>query len=307
MNTVRRADLGLLYVLVAIEETRSVSAAASRLSLSQPAVSQSLKRLRDITQDRLFEREGQQMVPTPIAMQMVQVAREVISRGASLLSPQVFDPASDKSTWRIAVSEYALTALGGTLLRKMTSLSPAVRVNFLPVTQYLVEDMLAHKIDFAFMGDGQDETLYAPLVREELFQDHYIGVMPATHPLAAKARNSAVTLEDWLRFPHIRFGNATPGVSSIDRKLAQLHRTREIAVISQSHRENIELLRGTSRLLALPSRLRFIVDDKNFVLFGLPVDIPPYPYYLLYHQRVFGSPATAYMRKLILDLFKECP
>jgi hypothetical protein len=53
--------------------------------------------------------------------------------------------------------------------------------------------------------------------------------------------------------------------------------------------------------------LRFIVDDKNFVLFGLPVDIPPYPYYLLYHQRVFGSPATAYMRKLILDLFKECP
>jgi|GEM_PF-3224552 len=307
MNNVRRTELGLLYVLVAIAETGSVSAAASRLSLSQPAVSQSLKRLRQITQDRLFEREGQRMVPTPIALQMVEQARDVISRGNSLLSPQIFDPVSDKSTWRIAVSEYGLTALGGVLFRKITSLSPGARVHFLPVTQSLLDDLLSHKIDFAFVGDGQDETMIAPLVREELFHDHYIGVMHATHPLASKARDNRITLDEWLSFPHVRFGNATPGVSSIDRKLAQLHRQREIAVVTQSHRENIELICGTSMLLALPARLRFLVGQTDCVLFDLPLDVPPYPYYLLYHQRVFGSPATDYLRTLIRDLFKDLP
>jgi DNA-binding transcriptional LysR family regulator len=307
MNNARRAELGLLYVLVAIEETRSVSGAATRLSLSQPAVSQALKRLRQITQDRLFERQGQQMVPTPIAAQMAQEARDVISGGNRLLSPKVFDPATDKTTWRIAVSEYGLTALGGALFRKITSLSPGARVNFLPVTQTLLDDLLSHKIDFAFIGDGQDDNMIAPLVREELFHDYYIGVMHATHPLVSKARDNRVTLEDWLSFSHVRFGNATPGVSSIDCKLAHLRRTREVAVVTQSHRENIELIRGTSMLLALPARLRFIVSDTDFILFDLPLDVPPYPYHLLYHQRVFGSPATDYLCTVIRDLFKELP
>jgi DNA-binding transcriptional LysR family regulator len=305
MNNARRSELGLLYVLVAIAETRSVSAAAGRLSLSQPAVSQALKRLREITQDPLFQREGQQMVPTPIALQMVEQARDVISRGNSLLSPQIFDPAMDQSIWRIAVSEYGLTALGGMLFRKITSLSPAARVDFLPVTLYSLDDLLAHKIDFAFMGDGQHDNMRAPLVREVLFHDYYIGVMHSTHPLAAKARDNQITLEDWLSFPHVRFGNATPGLSSIDLKLTQLQKKREVAVVTQSHRENIELIRGTTMLLALPARLRFIVESREFVLFDLPVDVPPYPYYLLFHQRVFGSPATVYLRDLILELFKE--
>jgi DNA-binding transcriptional LysR family regulator len=237
---------------------------------------------------------------------MVEQARDVISRGNSLLSPQIFDPAMDQSTWRIAVSEYGLTALGGMLFRKITSISPAARVNFLPVTQYSLEDLLSHKIDFAFMGEGQDDNMRAPLVREELFHDYYIGVMHSTHPLAAKARDHQIILEDWLSFPHVRFGNATPGISSIDLKLAQLQKKREVVVVTQSHRENIELIRGTTMLMALPARLRFIVEDTDFVLFNLPVDIPPYPYYLLYHQRVFGSPATVYLHDLILELFKEC-
>jgi DNA-binding transcriptional LysR family regulator len=278
MNNARRAELGLFYVLVAMEETRSVSAAATRLSLSQPAVSQALKRLRQITQDRLFDRQGQQMVPTAIATQMVQEARAVISSGNRLLSPKAFDPATDKTTWRIAVSEYGLTVLGCVLFHKITSRSPGARVNFLPVTLNLLDDLLSHKIDFAFIGEGQDDNMNAPLVREELFRDYYIGAMHATHPLATKARDNRITLEDWLSFSHVRFGNATPGVSSIDRHLAQLHKTREVAVVTQSHRENIELVRGTSMLLALPARLRFIVSDTEFILFDLPLDVPPYPY-----------------------------
>jgi DNA-binding transcriptional LysR family regulator len=110
MNSRKRTELGLLNVLVAIADTGFVSAAASRLSLSHPAVSHALKRLREITQDPLFTRNGRQMMPTATAQHLVGEARDILDRGSRLLKPQVFDPATDTTTWRIAASEYALTA-----------------------------------------------------------------------------------------------------------------------------------------------------------------------------------------------------
>lgn len=305
MNTHRRIELGLLNILVAIGDAGSVSAAAARLSLSQPAVSHGLKRLREITKDPLFERSGRQMVPTPVALQMMVAARDVVSRASRLLAPQVFDAAADTTTWRIAASDYALTALAGPLFETILAQSPAARVNFVPVTQYLIDEFLSHKVDFAFVGDATDARMRAPFVLEEIFREEYIGVMHAAHPLASKARSERVTLDDWLDFAHVRFGHVTPEISSLDRKLTELRRMRNIVLVTQSHRQNIALIRGTSLLLALPARLKFLLDETEFVPFRLPIDVPSYPYFLLHHERVFESPAKTHIRNLILDLFKD--
>ena len=75
---------------------------------------------------------------------------------------------------------------------------------------------MAQTVDFAFVGDTDDERLIAPFVIEDIFKEHYVGVMCHTHPLAEMARKNELSFDDWLRFPHVRFGNATPGISSID-------------------------------------------------------------------------------------------
>jgi len=62
-----------------------------------------------------------------------------------------------------------------------------------------------------------------------------------------------------------------------------MRRSRDISVITQSHRETLELIRQTSTLLALPARLRFIIPEDEFLVFTLPIEIAPYPYYLLHH------------------------
>ena len=142
MNSSRRVELGLLNVLVSVADTGSVSAAAARLSLSQPAVSNALKRLRELTNDKLFERRGRVMMPTPIAVELLQEARDIVERGNSLLTRRVFDPANYSGEWNIGVSEYGLSYMGAKLFQNIISINPNAQINFFPVTNYLIDDIL---------------------------------------------------------------------------------------------------------------------------------------------------------------------
>lgn len=90
----------------------------------------------DQTRPFVSARGAQQMVPTLIAMQMVEEAPDVIARGNTLPGPQRFVPIVEQSSWRIAATEYGLTALGRVLFGKMKSSSADARGHFFPVTQY---------------------------------------------------------------------------------------------------------------------------------------------------------------------------
>ena len=90
-----RVDLNLYVVFDAIYSEGSITRAASKLNLTQPAVSHALSRLREVYQDALFVRRGNRMVPTPQARSMVQSVREALLQlQTTLTSPQAFDPAS---------------------------------------------------------------------------------------------------------------------------------------------------------------------------------------------------------------------
>ena len=141
-----------------------------------------------------------------------------------------------------------------------------------------------------------------PVVFEQVFEDRYIGVMHKSHPLSFCA--ASMHLDDWLDYGHIRFGNRTPGVSSIDRKLAKLHKKRKVIVTSQSHRENLEILKGTNLLLAFPERLKFMIDEKEFITFSLPLQLENYPYFLIYHNRILTRPVNTFMRNVIIEALK---
>jgi DNA-binding transcriptional LysR family regulator len=286
VNTQRRTELGLLAVLVAIADTGSVSGAAERLSLSQPAVSHALKRLRDIVGDHLFRQSGRRMEPTAVAMQMIEDARQVIDAANVLLSPRVFEPTTGTPGWKIGVSDYALSAFGLTLLTRIKAINPRARVEFVPVGPQTLDDLLSARLDFAFWGDIGDRRITPPLMFRELFLEHYVGVMSRTHPLAGLAQEQTLTLGDWLSCDHIRFANATPGASAIDRALVKLGRTRTFGLTSSSHRMNLDIAKHSTMLLSIPSRLIQLVDTRDFITFPLPIAVPPYPYYLLHHSRL---------------------
>jgi DNA-binding transcriptional LysR family regulator len=204
MNGATRSNLGLLVVFVAIADTGSVSAAAARLGMSQPAVSHALRRVRALVGDPLFKRSGNRLVTTPLAESMVFSAREVIEKGSALLRRSTFDEKTAHYTWRIAANEYALHTFGTTLLEQVTTKNPLLRLEFVPTGSHTVRDIASQRIDFAFWGDLSDPLILPPIRVTELLHESYTGVMCAGHPLAAKARTTGVSLDDWLSYGHVR-------------------------------------------------------------------------------------------------------
>jgi DNA-binding transcriptional LysR family regulator len=123
-------DLNLLYVLVALDDRRSVSGAALQLQRSQPAVSAALSKLRAFFDDPLFVRTGNVMQPTPRAIAIVESARSVLGRiGADIVAAPAFDPATSERPITLALSDVGEFVFLPTLLKHLRQLAPRASVN----------------------------------------------------------------------------------------------------------------------------------------------------------------------------------
>lgn len=125
-------DLNLLRVFDALMGTRSATRAGERIGLSQPAVSAALNRLRHLTGDQLFVREGQIMVPTPLALALGDAVRQMMANLDQALSEEVaFDPANSKRSFRLLGSDYFSMMLMPELSARVRSAAPNVLLQFL--------------------------------------------------------------------------------------------------------------------------------------------------------------------------------
>ena len=118
-------DLNLLYVLIALEEQRSVSRAAAKLDRSQPAVSAALAKLRAFFDDALFLRVGNTMQPTPLAAAVTKSARPLLDRiGSEIVAPRTFEPMACDRPVKIALSDVGEVVFLPGILKKMRELMP---------------------------------------------------------------------------------------------------------------------------------------------------------------------------------------
>src|SRR5579864_5144939 len=125
-------DLNLLVVLDALMQERNVTRAASRLALSQPALSHALGRLRHMLKDDLFVRSPKGMIPTPRAESLAVPIRRALDELQHSLEPPQFDPANAARHFRIAVDNYAAIVLVAPLTARITKTAPGVTLEFRP-------------------------------------------------------------------------------------------------------------------------------------------------------------------------------
>jgi DNA-binding transcriptional LysR family regulator len=111
MTDIKTLDLNLLKALDALLDERSVTRAASRLGLTQPAVSGMLTRLRESFEDPLFVRTQRGIIPTLRALEMSEPVKRLLSDAEALLQPPAFDPATARMTLSVAATDYALRAI----------------------------------------------------------------------------------------------------------------------------------------------------------------------------------------------------
>lgn len=301
-TNIQRLDLNLLVVFAAVEETRSVTAAARRLALSQPAVSHALGRLRDVTGDALFVRGRGGLVATPRAEAMAGPVREALAMLAASLRRPEFEPAEATGTFRIGVSDYALATVGQGLLRRLRQLAPGCVVEFRAVGERSLAMLESGDLDAVFWGGGLPDP---PLRMLELFRERLAGLMAADHPLARRAGAGGLSLDDYLGYPHVIASWREPHRSAVDAALDRLGRARRVAVITPSFAANIAALKGTDLIMSLPSRLIDTVDLDGFVRFDLPLALDDYAYRLVWHPRTEREPALVWLREIVRQVAND--
>ena len=203
-------DLNLLRVFLAIAETRSLTAAAARLYVTQPAVSQALARLRRDLDDPLFHREGRIMVATPLAESITPGFREAVAAvDRTLDSVHRFDPAASDRTFRIALSELGEIGWLPAIVRAVRAKAPSMRIDVVPMSVRELPEWLARgSVDLAVTPS----PVPGPFERVVLKTQGYGLVMSTKHPLAT----GTIDLDAYARANHVVVASDSGG-SAVDQ------------------------------------------------------------------------------------------
>ncbi|WEK07427.1 MAG: LysR family transcriptional regulator [Candidatus Pseudomonas colombiensis] len=296
MNSdIRHLDFNLLKTLDALLDERSVTRAAERLSLTQPAVSGMLTRLRESFGDPLFVRAQRGMVPTLRAEQLAVPVKQLLSDIEQMLQPQAFDPATAQMTVSLASTDYALRAVVVPFLSALRLQAPNIRVAVQPVdVQHLAGQLDRGDIDLALVTP--DSTALG-LHTAALFDERYVCVMRAGHPDAAAKTWS---LERFCSLDHVLVspsGGSFQGVT--DQALARIGRSRRVTLSVTSFLVLPEILRTSDLIAVVPRRLALHAD--GLVMLEPPVEVPGFSKTLAWHERTHHDPGQQWLRTLLID------
>ncbi len=201
-----KIDLHLIRVLHTVLTERSVSRAAIRLGMHQPAVSAALKRLRELSGDPLLVRSGSSMVPTDAALRMVEPAADILRSAEALFSDaRGFDPRTSTRSFRVAASDYLDPLFLPRLVARIKAEAPLCPIEILPLSP----DAHYH----AQLADGGADLVIGnwpeppgDLHLGKLFADEVVCLVSREHPAVRRGWS----LDDWLQAEHIAPRPPTP-------------------------------------------------------------------------------------------------
>ncbi len=290
-----KIDLHLIRVLHTVLTDRSVSRAAIRLGMYQPAVSAALKRLRDLSGDPLLVRSGSGMVPTDAGLRMIEPAAAIL-RAAEVLFTDArgFDPRTATSTFRIAASDYLDPLFLPMLVAQIKSQAPMCRIEIHPLSpdsNYHGHLSLGH-VDLV-IGNWLKPPEDLHMAR--LFGDEIVSLINKDHPAARRGWD----VDTWLAAEHIAPTPMHPGARGIiDQMLDALKLERNITARC-AHFSLIPDMVASSLLVLTTGRQyceRFIPRLPLKIL-ECPVTLPRLMYYQLWHERTHSSSSARWLRE----------
>ncbi|MCZ2407107.1 MAG: LysR family transcriptional regulator [Burkholderiales bacterium] len=292
-----KIDLHLIRVLHTVLTERSVSKAAVRLGMHQPAVSHALKRLRQLADDPLLVRSGAGMAPTDAALRMVAPAAAILRAAESLFSDaRGFDPRSATRSFRVAASAYLDPLFLPRLAARIKQEAPRCPIDILPLSP----DSPYH----ALLAQGEADVVIGnwpeppgDLHQGRLFSDEVVCLVRQDHPAVRRGWST----EDWLAAEHIAPAPTHPGARGvIDAHLDSLGLVRNVTARC-AHFGLIPEIVAQSLLVLTTGRQyceRFAARLPVAIL-PCPVAFPPLVYYQLWHERTHHSEAGAWLRDCV--------
>ncbi|MDP4504173.1 LysR family transcriptional regulator [Nonomuraea turcica] len=299
MNNVR-LDLNLLLVIEAIMLERNVTRAAASLSMSQPAVSNALRRARKLTQDQLFLRVADGVQPTSRMLAIWPELHRSLAVIRASIAPHHFDPSSDPTSFRLAVTD-SLTAeavCGITL--KLRAASTYARVAFSFHTNAGSLDGIERgTLDCAV---GMFPALPRGIHVQGLRTDHYVCVMQGGHALMRE-----MTLDQFAAAAHVLVTPSGMDLGAIDGWLSLQGRARTIVAVVNHFADALRIVAESDLLTCVPSGYvtgpgQMLIARHGLVVRDLPFETEKLIYKLVWHERLHTHPAHQWFRSLVAEV-----
>ncbi|HAX09558.1 MAG TPA: LysR family transcriptional regulator [Marinobacter hydrocarbonoclasticus] len=294
-----RPDLNLLHVFDTIYREGSLTRAAKALHLTQPAISHSLARLRDHFNDPLFTRQGNQMVPTPLARRFLESMRPGLNQIQSAVNQfHAFDPASQRKTYALGLRDVLESTFLPQLISKLAPY-PDMEVQSQRVARRDMETQLAAgKLDFAIdvLLPVSNQTSH-----ELLRQDRLVVLARKGHPVIARGLDMA----SYLEARHILVSSRAEGPGIEDFELSRHGAQRTIRLRCQHYYAACRVVESSDLLLTMPETYaRIIAQNTDIEVLAPPVEMPSIDVHLYWHKAYEQEPALVWFRDLLRNLQK---
>ncbi len=296
-----RYDLNLLPIFVALMEERSVTRAAERLGMTQPALSNALARLRLMLGDQLFIRERYGILPTPVALALAPTIAEALSRlDDAVLGQQAFDPATAERLLTIAPNGYVEFVLVPAIVARLQRVAPGIRLRLTPYGNDLSETGVVSGTTALVLGriiDPPDN-----LVVQHVMDEGLACVVRADHPTVG----DTITREQFETLKHVNIVPPGRMRAGLFQALAQQELKRDVAISVTNFFAVAEMIAVTDYCATLPDLIcRRLRHDPRLKVLAAPVDLGTFPVEMAWHVRYRHDPAHRWLRELIGEVAVE--
>ncbi|MEH6637981.1 MAG: LysR family transcriptional regulator [Porticoccaceae bacterium] len=306
--SIKRTDLNLLIYFDALLRERNVTRAANQLGITQPAMSNSLRRLRELFGDPLLIRTSEGMSPTERALELQPMVRDILAKVELAVQPQTeFDAASAKRMFRIMASDYAESTLLPSLLTALTAAAPGITLDILNPSDVSLQDVEQGRVDMLLNRfDDMPQSFHQVTV----WEDDFSCLLSRENSLLA-----GFDLDNYLLGRHVWVSKTGMGVGVgmnpqdaqrlgwVDEALKKLGKTRNITVFTRHYQVAALLAQQPDLIVTVPSRLANLQRTNPAVaIMPPPFEIPAFELKMAWSPLLQHNPAHQWMRRLVLEI-----
>ncbi|HVY28592.1 MAG TPA: LysR family transcriptional regulator [Polyangiaceae bacterium] len=295
-------NLNLLVAFDALFDELSVTGAARRAGVTQPAMSNSLAQLRALFDDQLFLRHRTGLTATPRAKELAEPIRKGLRLLQGALTGRSFEPAQSERRFVVAVSDYVELVLLPRLLRRLAKQAPGVRLQLVPWGQHEAPAGLARGELDLMLGFYDAHKLPPHHHQQELFGDEYVCVVRRAHPRV----KGKLSLSLYLQLSHVLVSSRADSPGSVDRALAALGKKRTVGARVSHFLTVPVLVAQTDYVAALDRRVAEVfAAPLGLKLLAPPLKLPKGTIGQVWHEQQHTDPAQRWLREQIAAVSAE--
>lgn len=308
---ISRVDLNLLVYLDVLLREKNVTKAADQLGITQPAMSNSLRRLRDLFNDPLLVRTSQGMSPTDRAQQLQPKLREILAGVEEVLQPSAeLNLAESDRVFRIMASDYAESTLIPALLKEIRDIAPHIRLDILTPSDVTFQDVEKGKVDMAI---NRFDYLPQSFHQINIWRDNFTCLMSCDNPILQD-----FNLDSYLAAQHIWVSKTGMGVGVgmnpsdtqrlgwVDEALAEIDRERHIRVFTRHYQVAALLAEQPDLIATLPKQAAHLhIANPNLTVRPPPFPIVPIELKMAWSPLLHHNPGHTWMRRLMVEVAQK--